>query len=53
MKLNDEQMQVFIKKFFKSWDKDIKEVYYIIYCDKIEFLINRNYIFTVKKATNL
>lgn len=43
--LNKKEMQIFINKYFRGWDEDIKSVSVISYDNVYEYLINGHYIF--------
>ncbi len=47
--LNRIEIKEFTNKYFKEYKEDIRRVSYIIYEDKIEYLVNENYLFTVEK----
>lgn len=43
--LNKKEMKIFINKYFRGWDEDIKSVSVISYDNVDEYLINGHYIF--------
>ena len=43
--MNRIELRKFITKYFKVYGNDIKKVSYIIYKDRIEYLINDHYLF--------
>ena len=45
--LTKKEIQDFIDKYFPTWGKDIYKSTSISYNDKIEYLINEHYIFTI------
>lgn len=47
--LTDEELQIFIEKYFKEWGKDIKKVSMIFYNGVDEYLVNEHYLFRVKE----
>lgn len=46
--LNKQELQIFIKKYFKEWGKDIKKVSMISYNGVDEYLVNEHYLFRVE-----
>lgn len=40
------ELEKFIIKYFRVYGKDIKKVSYIIYEDRIEYLINDHYLYS-------
>lgn len=47
--LNEKEMKIFINKYFKEWNTDIKKVSIISYNKIDEYLINGHYIFIKKR----
>lgn len=46
--LNRLEIEEFTKKYFPQYKGDIRKVSYIIYKDRIEYLINGGIIFKIK-----
>lgn len=47
--LNEKERKVFIKKYFKEWGNDIKQVTLIDNGKVKEYLINEHYLHIIKK----
>lgn len=47
--LNEKERKVFIKKYFKEWGNDIKQVTLIDNGRVKEYLINEHYLHIIKK----
>ncbi len=45
--MNRVELNEFVKKHFKEYENDIKKVSYIVYKDKIEYLINNHYLYII------
>lgn len=46
--MNRVELKQFVQEYFKEYGDDIRKVSYIIFDDRIEYLINEHYLFVEK-----
>ena len=45
--MNRVELKRFTRKYFPEYEDDIRKVSYIVYEDRVEYLINNHYLFVV------